>query len=122
MENARAKKNLTLTPLPELVLPAPRAPVVEFTGTEEKSKKEEDGKKTDKKTEKTENKQAASTYHGGRSMSLLETAREALVGIPADLLAGRGSLQEIFTKDNRLRGLGIILVLVAVFAAVSRLA
>jgi hypothetical protein len=121
MENARAKKNLTLTPLPELVLPAPRAPVVEFTGTEEKSKKEEDGKKTEK-TEKTENKQAASTYHGGRSMSLLETAREALVGIPADLLAGRGSLQEIFTKDNRLRGLGIILVLVAVFAAVSRLA
>ena len=116
MENARAKKNLTLTPLPELVLPAPRAPVVEFTGTEEKSKKEEDGKKT----EKTENKQAASTYHGG-SMSLLETAREALVGIPADLLAGRGSLQEIFTKGNRLRGLGIILVLVAVFAAVSRL-
>lgn len=121
MENARAKKNLTLTPLPELVLPAPRAPVVEFTGPEEKSK-EEDGKKTDKKTENTENKQAASTYHEGKgSMSLLETAREALVGIPADLLAGRGSLQEIFTKGNRLRGLGIILVLVAVFAAVSRL-
>jgi len=121
MESARAKKNLTLTPLPELVLPAPRAPVVEFTGTEEKSK--EDGKKTEK-TEKTENKQAASTYHEGKgsSMSLLETAREALVGIPADLLAGRGSLQEIFTKGNRLRGLGIILVLVAVFAAVSRLA
>ena len=115
MENARAKKNLTLTPLPELVLPAPRAPVVEFAGTEEKSKTE-DGKKT-------ENKQAASTDHEGKgSMSLLETAREALVGIPADLLAGRGSLQEIFTKGNRLRGLGIMLVLVAVFAAVSRLA
>jgi hypothetical protein len=108
MENASAKKSLTLTPMPEIIMPAPRAPVVEFTRTEEESKKE--GKKTENKIENVQS-----------SMSLLETARDALVGIPADLLAGRGSLQEIFTKSNRLRGLGIILVLIAVFVAVSRL-
>lgn len=110
MENAPAKKNLTLTPLPEIVLPAPRAPVVEFTQPEEKSKKEVKGEKNQLQRVQR------------MDMSLLEQARDALVGIPADLLAGRGSLQEIFTKGNRLRGLGIILVLVAVFAAVSRLA
>jgi hypothetical protein len=115
MENQSAKKDLVLTPLPEIKLPAQRAPVMEFTWPETKEKEEE---KTEKKTAVAAVK---SIYHGGGEMSLLENARDALVGIPADLLAGRGSLQEIFTKGNRLRGLGIIFVLVAVFVAVSRL-
>jgi len=48
----------------------------------------------------------------------LGEAREALIGIPSDLLAGRGSLYQIITRNNRLRGIGIVLVIVALTAAV----
>ena len=51
----------------------------------------------------------------------LGDAREAVVGIPADLIAGRGTMYEIVTRNNRLRGIGIVLVLIALFAAVSGL-
>ena len=51
----------------------------------------------------------------------LGDAREAVVGIPADLLAGRGTMYEIFTRNNRLRGIGIVLVLIALFAAMAGL-
>ena len=52
---------------------------------------------------------------------VMDDAREALVGIPGDLLAGRGSLFDVATRNNRLRGLGIILVLIALCAAVFEL-
>jgi hypothetical protein len=55
------------------------------------------------------------------SSSFLDSAREALMGIPADLLAGRGSLYEVFTRNNRLRGLGVILILVSLIVSMSRL-
>ena len=45
-------------------------------------------------------------------------ATEALLGIPAELASGRGSAYDIVTRGNRLRGLGIILVCIALFAAV----
>ncbi len=51
----------------------------------------------------------------------LGDAREAVVGIPADLIAGRGTVYEIVTRNNRLRGIGIVLVIIALFAAVSGL-
>jgi hypothetical protein len=56
-----------------------------------------------------------------RPMVAMDDAREALVGIPGDLLAGRGSLYDVATRNNRLRGLGIILVLIALCAAVFEL-
>lgn len=51
----------------------------------------------------------------------LGDAREAVVGIPADLIAGRGTMYKIVTRNNRLRGIGIVLVLIALIAAVSGL-
>lgn len=52
-------------------------------------------------------------------MGSLEDAREALVGIPADFLAQRGTVYEIITRQNRLRGLGVILILIALAITVS---
>lgn len=102
------KKNqtLTLTPLPEIDPPLPRAPVGPDRPLD----------KIEKKEEKKE-----SIAEAAQVVSIFESSRDALVGIPSDLLAGRGSLMEIFTKNNRLRGLGVILVLIAVFVAVSGL-
>jgi hypothetical protein len=45
-------------------------------------------------------------------------ASEALLGIPAELASGRGSVYDIVTRGNRLRGLGIILVCIALCAAI----
>lgn len=78
-------------------------------------------KEPEERIEQTVQAEAAAKTLETKSMSLLETARNSLVGIPSDLVSGRGTLQEIFTKENRLRGLGIILVLIAVFVAVSGL-
>lgn len=49
--------------------------------------------------------------------SLATEAHEALLGIPADITSGRGTMYEIVTRGNRLRGLGFILVCFALFAA-----
>lgn len=54
--------------------------------------------------------------------SFLDNAREALLGIPSDLMSGTGgTLYEVFTRRHRLRGLGVILVLVALLAALGAL-
>ena len=55
------------------------------------------------------------------SQVYIDSTRDALVGIPDDLMAGRGSLYEVFTKNHRLRGLGVLLVVIALFVAVSGL-
>lgn len=50
--------------------------------------------------------------------SLVTEAHEALMGIPADITSGRGTMYEIVTRGNRLRGIGFILVIIALIAAV----
>lgn len=52
----------------------------------------------------------------------IQDAREALVGIPADLAAGRpASLGDLLLKNDRLRGLGVVAIVVGlvVLAAAS---
>lgn len=52
---------------------------------------------------------------------LAGNAREAIVGIPADLAAGRGSLYEVFTRNDRLRGLGVLFLVVGLLIAIAGL-
>lgn len=54
-------------------------------------------------------------------MDSLTDAKEALVGIPSDFTSNNGTVYEILTRNNRLRGLGTILVLIAIFAAISEI-
>lgn len=68
--------------------------------------------------ESTENKSVDKLKNYSTVNMYITDAKEALTGIPADLLSGTGTLIETFTKNNRLRGLGVILVLFAVLFAV----
>lgn len=45
---------------------------------------------------------------------ILNDAQDLIEGFPSDVLSGRGTLYESFTRDNRVRGLGFILVVVGV--------
>jgi hypothetical protein len=49
----------------------------------------------------------------------LDDAREALVGIPADIARQNGTMYEILTRNDRLRGLGTFLVIAGVVLALS---
>lgn len=49
----------------------------------------------------------------------MEDARNALLEIPSELMRGKESLYDIIVKKNRLRGLGVLLVIIALFVAVS---
>jgi hypothetical protein len=79
------------------------------------------------KTEKikTEGKKAPTVTQPRRddmtAMQFLQDAREALVGIPADFLARRGTLYQIITKQNRLRGLGVLLIAIALVLSLSNI-
>lgn len=71
------------------------------------------------KTKQQQQQPAATTRFN--PMDSLADAREALVGIPTDFAANNGTVYEILTRNNRLRGLGTLLVLIAIFAAVSEI-
>lgn len=105
----------TLPPLPEVVLPAPLAPV----GPDRPSL-ESQQRMQPKKSKEKPGVQYVSNQSIDPAVSLSE-AREALVGIPADLLTGRGTPYEIFTQNNRLRGIGVLLIVAALFVAVLQL-
>jgi hypothetical protein len=123
-----SKKTLeNLPPLPEIKLPAPRESVGSDRPFMEATKNTEE--KTEKKTEKKNDEQSpvnpvsssekeVQKYQSSTFVSFIEDAREALVGIPADAVSGRGSLYEILTKNNRLRGLGVLLIVLALFVGV----
>jgi hypothetical protein len=49
----------------------------------------------------------------------IEDAQGALLGIPSDLMRGKESIYTVIVKKNRLRGLGVLLVIIALLMAVS---
>lgn len=57
-----------------------------------------------------------STWRGLTLRLAVSDMSEALTGIPADIYKNNGNVgvKEIFTKNNRLRGLGLLFVLVSV--------
>ena len=63
-----------------------------------------------------EEKYKRSTWKGLTFRIAVQDMFEALTGIPADIYqnSGRVSLKELLTRDDRLRGLGLIFFLVAV--------
>ena len=80
-------------------LPAPRQVVFDPTATlaEVEPKKEDQ----------------SHAYNPGIMHTLLADTQEAFTGIPEDFTSGAG-LQEAFTKQNRLRGVGLLLILVSI--------
>ena len=48
----------------------------------------------------------------------LADAREVLAGIPADIAAGRASLGALLSKNDRLRGLGVVSILLGLLVLV----
>lgn len=93
-QNFRDRGLDTLPPLPEITLPAARTLYPRYKDVEIHSIKKERYKPPPQK-------ESIETY--------LRDAQDALEGIPSDLISGGSS---VFTKGNRLRGLGLILVLV----------
>lgn len=82
------------------------------------------GKASPVPPEKKPNEKPESKFQVSNNIGLIgyfESAREALIGIPADLLAGRGTVYDVFTKNNRLRGLGLVFVCIALLLAFSQL-
>jgi len=63
-----------------------------------------------------EKKYKESTWRGLTLRMAVSDMAEALTGIPADIYKNNGnvSVKEIFTKNNRLRGLGLLFVLISV--------
>jgi len=63
-----------------------------------------------------EKKYKESTWKGLTLRMAVSDMAEALTGIPADIYKNNGnvSVKEIFTKNNRLRGLGLLFVLISV--------
>lgn len=110
----------TLPPLPGINFPAPRVSVGtdrQMPVTDDKSKSN-----TNLPVSETQNMKKIAEINTKQQVSVmgsLEDAREALVGIPADFLAQRGTVYEIITRQNRLRGLGVILILIALAITVS---
>lgn len=52
-------------------------------------------------------------------IQFFQDAREALVGIPADMLAKQGTMYDIVTTKNRLRGIGVVLIVIALVLAIT---
>jgi hypothetical protein len=63
-----------------------------------------------------EKKYKESTWRGLTLRMAVSDMAEALTGIPADIYKNNGnvSVKEIFTTNNRLRGLGLLFVLISV--------
>ena len=57
-----------------------------------------------------------STWRGLTLRMAVSDMAEALTGIPADIYKNNGNVgvKEIFTKNNRLRGLGLLFVLISI--------
>lgn len=67
-----------------------------------------------------EEKHKRSTWKGLTLRIAVQDMWEALTGIPADIYqnSGRVSLKELITRDDRLRGLGLIFFLIAVVSII----
>jgi hypothetical protein len=70
----------------------------------------------DQVNELANKKYKESTWRGLTLRMAVSDMAEALTGIPADIYKNNGnvSVKEIFTKNNRLRGLGLLFVLISV--------
>ena len=62
---------------------------------------------------------ARSSMRGLTLRVALQDAREALVGIPADLFGGERDLLRVLTRNDRLRGIGVLALALSVLYAVS---
>lgn len=102
------KKTLDeLPPLPKIPPPMPLATIVD---REEKIPEpvSEPGKKE-------QNMHAATIENN----MYIQDAQDALLGIPSELMRGNESVYQVIRKGNRLRGLGVLLVIIALLVAVS---
>jgi hypothetical protein len=70
----------------------------------------------DQVNELAEKRYKESTWRGLTLRMAVSDMAEALTGIPADIYKNNGNVgvKEIFTKNNRLRGLGLLFVLISV--------
>lgn len=116
----------TLPPLPTISPPAPPIivgadrPIAMALGAEIKDNTKDYKDPKDPKNMKNKSGQEDSINERKWSyLDMVESAREALVGIPTDFLAQRGTVYEMVTKNNRLRGLGFILVSIALVLALT---
>ena len=62
---------------------------------------------------------ARSSMRGLTLRVALQDAREALLGIPADLYAGDGDLAAVLTRNDRLRGLGVLALALGALLALA---
>jgi hypothetical protein len=56
--------------------------------------------------------------NGSMYTDVLGDAHDAVFGIARDVMSGNGSLYEVVSKNNRLRGLGVLLVILSILAAI----
>jgi len=103
------KKTLDeLPPLPKIPPPMPFAPVVDRIVEKIPEPVSEPGGKE-------QNMHAATIEKN----TYIQDAQDALLGIPSELMRGNESVYHVIRKRNRLRGLGVLLVLIALLVAVS---
>ena len=104
------KKTLDeLPPLPKIPPPMPFAPLVDRV------------KKMPEPVSEPEEESEKKYMHAAnipRKNIYIDDAREALVGIPSELMRDKETIYNVIVKKNRLRGLGVLLVLIALLMAV----
>ena len=108
----------TLPALPDIAPPAPRSDVGADRPMLEKPEKIS---KNAQKVPVSKPPLLNDVKNDMSAMQFLRDAREALVGIPADFLAKRATVYDIITKQNRLRGIGVILIAIALVLAISNI-
>jgi hypothetical protein len=96
-----------LPPLPKIPPPAPFAPLVDRVE-----------KTPEPVSEPEEQSIAAAKSVDLRKNVYIGNAQDALLGIPSELMRGNESIYNVIVKKNRLRGLGVLLVLIALLMAV----
>ena len=55
---------------------------------------------------------------GSMYTDVLGDAHDAVFGIARDVMSGNGTLYEVVSRNNRLRGLGVLLVILSILAAI----
>lgn len=83
-------------------LPAPRQPVFDPTEIQQPEQPTET---------------LSHAYDPGLLHTLLADTQEAFTGIPEDFTSGTG-LKQAFTKQNRLRGVGLLLIMVSIAVSI----
>lgn len=101
-QNFRKRGFDTLPPLPEIKLPASRTTYPRFSEISANTKE----------TFRTKSKKSPKRI--GKIETFLADAQDVIEGIPGDLVSGGDTFTSL-TKGNRLRGLGMILVLIGLF-------